>query len=43
MFARNIKICSQDESTFEKFDDQPTNDVKVMHHVIRVHSVPLTT
>ena len=26
-----IKICSQDETNFKKYD-QPTNDVKVMHH-----------
>ena len=36
MFSSNIKICSQDETTFKKYDDQPTSDVKVMHHVIRV-------
>ena len=31
----DLKICSQVETTFKKYD-QPTNDVKVMHHVIRV-------
>ena len=36
IFSRNIKICSQDETTFKKSDNQPTNDVKVMYHVIRV-------
>ena len=31
----DLKSCSQVKTTFKK-NDQPTYDVKVMHHVIRV-------